>query len=198
MFLVSVRSPSVAVHRFQSLDPTRSLHRLQLEATPARLLVSPDEFTGVHRALQARALTLIAAEAVGLQQQLLLLSARYASERHQFGRAIGSFQGVSHPLADVYVNLELSRSLATWAAALHDNGSPESLAAAAAAAAKSLPCAVTAAEVAMQVHGAIGVTWESPLHRYYRRAVSNELLFGPVKELRRLVQDEAVSALVVG
>jgi alkylation response protein AidB-like acyl-CoA dehydrogenase len=101
-------------------------------------------------------------------------------------------------LADVYVNLELSRSLATWAAALHDNGSPESLAAAAAAAAKSLPCAVTAAEVAMQVHGAIGVTWESPLHRYYRRAVSNELLFGPVKELRRLVQDEAVSALVVG
>ena len=94
----------------------------------------------------------------------------YVSDREQFGKKIGIYQAVSHPLADTYVETELARSLAYWAAfsvAEEDEG-----AAVAVASAKSFcaETAVAACERSIQVHGGIGFTWEHPLHRYYKRA----------------------------
>jgi alkylation response protein AidB-like acyl-CoA dehydrogenase len=67
--------------------------------------------------------------------------------------------------------LEMARSLTQWAAlALDETGSDRHLAAAAAKS-RAGAAAVHACEVAIQVHGGIGFTWESVLHRYYKRAM---------------------------
>ena len=112
----------------------------------------------------------LALEAVGIAQKALDLGVEYAKEREQFGRKIGVYQAVSHQLADTYVETELARSLAYWAAWCVDNDPDQAAVAVAAAKAAASEAAVAACERAIQVHGGIGFTWEHPLHLYYKRA----------------------------
>jgi hypothetical protein len=113
----------------------------------------------------------LALEAVGIASTALELAVEYAKNREQFGRKIGVYQAVSHPLADTYVETELARSLAYWAAWCVAEG--DELAPVAAAAAKSYcgDTAVAACERSIQIHGGIGFTWEHVLHEYYKRAL---------------------------
>jgi alkylation response protein AidB-like acyl-CoA dehydrogenase len=120
--------------------------------------------------VRLRLLAGLAVEAVGVAQKALELAVEYVSEREQFGKKIGIYQAVSHPLADTYVETELARSLAYWAAwcvAEDDEQAPVAVASAKAFAAET---AVAACERSIQVHGGIGFTWEHVLHRYYKRA----------------------------
>lgn len=132
-----------------TVDPTRRFNRV--EETPR---------------LRAAA----AAEALGLAQRALDLGVEHAKTRTQFGKPIGTYQAVSHPLAQTYTDVELARSLVYWAAwcvAEEDERSPL---AAAAAKAFATEAAVVACERSIQVHAGIGFTWEHPLHRFYKRA----------------------------
>src|SRR5262249_12690032 len=61
-------------------------------------------------------LAALALEAVGIAAKVLELAVEHAKAREQFGRSIGVYQAVSHPLADTYVETELARSIAYWAA----------------------------------------------------------------------------------
>ena len=111
-----------------------------------------------------------AAEALGVAQRALDLGVEHAKTREQFGKPIGTYQAVSHPLAQTYTDVELARSLVYWAAwcvAEEDERAPL---AAAAAKAFATEAAVAACERSIQVHGGIGFTWEHPLHRFYKRA----------------------------
>jgi len=112
-----------------------------------------------------------AAEALGVAQRALDLGVDHAKTRTQFGKPIGTYQAVSHPLAQTYTDVELARSLVYWAAwcvAEEDERAPL---AAAAAKAFATEAAVAACERSIQVHGGIGFTWEHPLHRFYKRAI---------------------------
>ena len=120
--------------------------------------------------IRTRAFAALAAEAVGIAKKALELSVDYAKTREQFGKPIGIYQAVSHPLADTYRETELARSLAYWAAWCVAEGDEEAPIAAAAAKAYASEIAVIACERAIQIHGGIGFTWEHPLHRYYKRA----------------------------
>jgi hypothetical protein len=117
-------------------------------------------------------LATLALEAVGIAAKALELGVEYASTREQFGRKIGVYQAVSHPLVDVYVETELSRSLAYWAAWSVSEGDEQAPVAAAAAKAYASDAAVAACERSIQVHGGIGFTWEHALHTYYKRALA--------------------------
>ena len=66
--------------------------------------------------IEARSQTALALEACGVARLALEDALEYASSREQFGKKIGVYQAVSHPLADAYTRVELSRSLALWAA----------------------------------------------------------------------------------
>ena len=116
-------------------------------------------------------LTALALEAVGISQKALDLGVEYAKEREQFGRKIGVYQAVSHALADTYVETELARSLAYWAAWSVAEDDEQASIAAAAAKAYASDAAVVACERSIQVHGGIGFTWEHVLHEYYKRAL---------------------------
>jgi len=131
---------------------------------PTRPLVTPPHETPRLRAAMA-------AEAVGVAQRALDLGIEHAKTREQFGKPIGTYQAVSHPLAQTYTDVELARSLAYWAAwcvAEEDERAPL---AAAAAKAFATEAAVVACERSIQIHGGTGFTWEHPLHRFYKRAI---------------------------
>jgi alkylation response protein AidB-like acyl-CoA dehydrogenase len=125
-----------------------------------------------------------AAEALGIAQRALDLGVEHAKTRMQFGKPIGTYQAVSHPLAQSYTDVELARSLVYWAAwcvAEEDERAPL---AAAAAKAFATEAAVAACERSIQVHGGIGFTWEHPLHRFYKRAIWLEGFGARPAELR--------------
>ncbi|MFE9005061.1 acyl-CoA dehydrogenase family protein [Streptomyces sp. NPDC007875] len=165
---------------------------------------------GVAEALAAvgtAAAAVLAAEAVGAADAALARTVDYVRAREQFGRPIGSFQAVKHRLADVYVAVQAARSAAyyaAWAAAQDGaegavaaqggaedpdtaSGGAEGTDVAVAgglALAQALEAQRMAAAEAVQLHGGIGFTWEHEAHLYFKRAASDELLFGPVHRLR--------------
>jgi alkylation response protein AidB-like acyl-CoA dehydrogenase len=125
-----------------------------------------------------------ALEAVGIGSRAVELAVAYIGEREQFGKKIGTYQAVSHPVVDAYVAVELGRSLAYWAALCVTTDDPQADAACAAANAQATEAAVRACETSIQVHGGIGFTFEHPLHRYYKRALELEGALGYGRELR--------------
>lgn len=162
-----VQHPEVVRPR-TTVDGTRRLGELRLDGTPVEPLDGDPAV--VLRTVRRRALALLACEAAGLTQRALDLAVEHARSRTQFDRPIGSYQGVSHRLADVYAALALARSLAyraAWCVSVDDPAADEAVATAAVAAARS---AVGGCEDAIQAMGGIGFTWDHPLHRYYKRA----------------------------
>lgn len=139
-----------------------------------RVIGEAAEFPPVVREWQL----LTAAALVGLGQTAVELGVRYAKERSAFGTAIGAFQAIAHPLVDAAAAVEGARRL-TWRAAWYADNEPESLGAlvidallAAAAAAE------TAGAVAIHTQGGFGLTLESDVQLYYRRAKGWAMLAG--------------------
>jgi alkylation response protein AidB-like acyl-CoA dehydrogenase len=158
--------PDVVVPR-STMDRTRRLGELHLDGTPGRRLdVSLDTLTDVRR----RSLAWASCEAVGVAQRALDLAADYTKTRQQFGRVVGTYQGVSHRVSNIFVSVQLGRSLAYWASWAVAQGDPQQDTAVAAAKSAATEGAVFACENAIQAHGGIGFTWEHVLHRFYKRA----------------------------
>jgi hypothetical protein len=127
----------------------------------------------------ALGLSLACADLVGTMEGAVQLATAYASARHQYGAAIGSFQAVQHLLADAYVQTEGARSVTLHAAWAVDELAPaDALAAAAVAKAYCARAARQVCETAIQVHGGIGNTWECLAHLYLRRALLSIDLLG--------------------
>lgn len=165
--------PSVEVRLLDSLDPTRPLAAVTLRHYPAHLVAGPDRFAEVLRTAEHASLLGLAAEAVGVAAEATDMAVAYAGTRRQFGRLIGSFQAVSHRLADMFVETESARALVAAAAQALDDprtDAAETEIAVCLAAAHALDTAVQAAQGCLQAHGGMGFTWEHPAHRYLRRA----------------------------
>jgi len=174
-----MRSVPATGESLATTDETRPLGRLAS--------ADGDEIDGDWEPVRLRLLAALALEAVGVSQKALELGIEYVSQREQFGKKIGSYQAVSHPLADTYVETELARSLAYWAAWSVSESDPGAAVAVAAAKAQCAETAVRACERSIQVHGGIGFTWEHPLHRYYKRAQWIDAFGGHAAVQRRVV-----------
>jgi alkylation response protein AidB-like acyl-CoA dehydrogenase len=180
--------PGVAWRELPTVDSTRRLGELFLESAPATILDPPDP--GLLERIRDRALAALAAEAVGVASRALELGIQHATSRQQFGRSIGTFQAVSHQLAQAFVEVETARSLAYWAGWAVSEGADEASTAAAAAKARAAEAAISVCEKAIQVHGGVGFTWEHPLHRYYKRALQIAAYMGWGPEHRSRVAAE--------
>jgi alkylation response protein AidB-like acyl-CoA dehydrogenase len=166
--LVARTAAGVRVTDEPSLDPTVPLAALDLDAAPARPIEAPR--------LRAIGALLAAAESVGAAGRLLEDARRYAAERRQFGRTIGSFQSLRHVLADMYVGQASAWSTVLYAAASLDDG--DATRTASIAKAYVARSAREVAHGAMQVFGGIAFTAEHPAHRSLRRIVVREQQFG--------------------
>jgi len=121
---------------------------------------------------------LCAADLLGTAQAALEMTTAYATERVQFDRPIGSFQAVSHRLANVLVQVEIGRSLLYGACLALDEGRSNASTFVSAAKAWLSDTAIEATEASLQIHGGVGFTWEYDVHLYLRRARSNAASMG--------------------
>jgi len=139
-----------------------------------------------------RAALLLAAESAGIVRKCLEMCVEYTKTRQQFGKPIGSYQAVSHKVADMFLAAEHAVSLFYFAAWLADTDPTKAPAAAWRAKLWSDRAACTSALDAIQVHGGIGFTWEHDLHLYLKRAKSNEVLASTPRELRGKLADQVL------
>jgi alkylation response protein AidB-like acyl-CoA dehydrogenase len=121
---------------------------------------------------------LAAVEASAVAGWCVRTATRYARERRQFGRPIGSFQAVKHLCAGMLCRAERASALAWDAAVAYDQAPEEFPLVAAAAASVALDAGVDNAKDCIQVLGGIGFTWEHDAHLYLRRAVALRQLLG--------------------
>lgn len=183
-----------ATRSLETVDSTRRLGRLTLDSHNAILLVGPGDAAPVLRNIRIRSQAALSLEAVGVSQKVLELAREYTSERKQFDKPIASYQAVSHQVADMYMQTELARSMAYWAAWCVATADEEADRAAASAAALASESAVAACERSIQVHGGIGFTWEHILHRYYKRALGIANFNGTPTNQRAVVAADLLDA----
>ncbi len=165
--------PSAATITHQPTnDPARRIYSIDWTATAdCRVATGGDAKRQLDAALDRGALA-CAAQALGVGQRLVEMAVGYATERHQFGVPIGSFQAIKHTLANVQVAIEYAQPVVYRAA--HSVATDAACRGVDVSMAKRAACraAEQAARASLQVHGAIGYTWEQDLHVWMRRAWS--------------------------
>jgi alkylation response protein AidB-like acyl-CoA dehydrogenase len=178
LYLVDATAPGVHRTPLVSLDMTRQLCDITLDAAEARpVAVGAAAEAAVSAGLAAGA-AILAAEQLGLAQRCLDLTIEYVKQRRQFGRQIGSFQAVKHRLADLWTTITLARAASRYAAACLAGDDPDAPVAVALAKSACCEAAVSAAQECVQLHGGIGFTWEHPAHLYLKRAKAASVAFG--------------------
>jgi alkylation response protein AidB-like acyl-CoA dehydrogenase len=156
-----------------TFDRTRRLADVAFDA-PARQIADASAIAPAH----ALGIVALAGEQAGGARRILDMTVAYAGERHQFGRAIGSFQAIKHMAADLLLESESAISAARDAARQVQEHAPTSEAAVALAAFACADAFDRCATDAIQMHGGIAFTWDHPAHLYLRRARSGAQLFG--------------------
>jgi alkylation response protein AidB-like acyl-CoA dehydrogenase len=131
-----------------------------------------------------RSAAMKAAELTGIGQAALDLTVAYARDRIQFGRPIGSFQGVQHHCAEMARDLTVTRLLARQAAARIDSGrdAQREVSMAKAKASEAIPALTRTAH---QIHGAVGYYRDYPLELSYHRAIAAAASYGTAADHRR-------------
>jgi alkylation response protein AidB-like acyl-CoA dehydrogenase len=177
-YLVDMAAEGVAKAPVTSLDMTRQLCDLSFDDAPGTLIASgPGAARALDAALAAGA-GIMAAEQTGLAQRCLDMTVAYVKERKQFARPVGSFQGLKHRLADLWVSVTQARAASRYAAACLATGSADAKVAVTLAKAYCSDVAVQAAQECVQMHGGIGFTWEHPAHLLLKRAKADSIAFG--------------------
>lgn len=189
VFAVDAKEKGISVEPMLAMDLTRKLYCVHFESAPAEKLGDP---AGLARALDVGTAAL-AAELVGGMQRTLDITVEYAKMRKQFGKPIGMFQAVQHQCADMYLELESSRSAAYYAGWALEEGAPDAAVAVSIAKMYASDAARTVGNRGIQVHGGMGFTWENDLHLYYKRAKASETAFGDATFHR-----ERIARLVIG
>lgn len=176
-----VEASSARLETRASVDATRRVSAIVFDDAPAQPLAVKrgTERDAAIQVLDAGRLAL-ACDALGACQTLLDKSVAYAGERQQFGRPIGSFQGVKHMCADMVTLLEPCRALVWHAAMLRDAGSADARIAALQAKAHIGDVGREVSRMAIEVHGGVGFTDMLGLPTWFRRvALDRQMLGGP-------------------
>lgn len=185
-----VERADVSLVRQESIDPLRRLYRV--DWTPAS---ATRVGTGWALARDLGALW-SAGQLIGLAQRAIDLAVSYAKDRQQFGRAIGSYQAVKHLIASAQVKVEFAQPVYLAAAAEIGTG-PAGSARVSHAKIAAIQASELAMRTALQVHGAIGYTWEASLHFYLKRALGLSATWGGA-DLHRQRVISRMRALPVG
>lgn len=150
-----------------SIDPFRRLFAVEWKEADAESLGAADWDLALDRgALFA------AAQGLGLAQRSIDLAVAYAIERQQFGKPIGSYQAVKHQLSSAQVAVEFARPVVLAAAADIAKRDAHSRARISHAKIAALEAADVAARTSIQVHGAMGYSWEVDVHLFLKRALA--------------------------
>jgi alkylation response protein AidB-like acyl-CoA dehydrogenase len=193
---VDSKAAGLSVKPMPGIDASRSLSAVEY----SDVFVSDDDLmadsakarTAIGYAIDVATLAL-SAEMVGGMQWLLEASVEYAKTRKQFGKPIGQFQAVQHHCANMLLMTESTRSAVYYAAWVMGNDPEQAPLAVSMAKAYASDSYREVGNLAVQVHGGIGFTWDENVHFYYKRAKASELMFGDAtyhrERIARLVID---------
>jgi alkylation response protein AidB-like acyl-CoA dehydrogenase len=187
LWTVDPRGEGAHIRERPMVDRTRRFGDVELDVAHGDRVGSvPAEAL---RRAAARAAVLIAAESLGLARRMLDMTTGYVKDREQFGVPVGSFQAVKHAAAQALVDIEAAHSGVYFAAWALEHDHPEAELHAWIAKAFSGEMGARVADTALQLHGAIGYTWEYDLHVFFKRAKANQELFGASRHYRDRVAD---------
>jgi alkylation response protein AidB-like acyl-CoA dehydrogenase len=184
-----VPGADLAARRQPALDGTAHITSLDLDGVEVgddRRLAGGDVATGVRASLE-EAVTGLALTMVGACQRAIDMVVDYVGGREQFGVPVGSFQAVKHKAVDMHIAVERARAVGYFAALAIAEDDPRRSAAASMAKAAAGDAQRLVFQLAIQLFGGIGFTWENDVHLFLRRAKLGELLLGGAAEHRAKV-----------
>jgi len=178
------------VRRETLIDETRRSVRVVLDGitVPNDAVLDGGDAGRTLEHLQRTAWLLTAADMAGGAEGVMQLTLDYLRTRKQFGRPIGGYQSLKHPMVDIMCAIEEGRSLLYHAATAFDGDATQSERALRMAKAQLGDTYAYAADRAIQFHGAIGFTYECHAQLYFRRAQFNQYAFGDALHHRRHLQ----------
>jgi len=179
--IVEADAPGVSAQAFPMIDATKRMGNLELDdvhiSEEAILSGSASGASDFERLLDAGALA-VAAEMGGAVDEALRITVDYAKQRIQFDRPIGQYQGVKHPLAEMYVDAESFKSLVYYGAWCFDNRPDELPRYASLAKAYATEAFVRTGIDSIQLHGAMGFTTAQDIQLYFKRSKWARPMFG--------------------
>ena len=175
LFLVERQSAGVSTRGYTTQDGGRAAEVL-LKNAPATL-ITQNGLTALEHAVDI-GIAATCAEAVGVMDKTLAITAEYMNTRKQFGVAISSFQALRHRMADMKMQLELARSMSYYASLKLNAPTAERRAALARAKYQLGNSMRYVSQQAVQLHGGIGVTDEYIVSHYFRKLTQMEMTFG--------------------
>jgi len=175
LFAVPTDAHGMKTQPHVTADLGRRYRHVQFGEVPGELVTDDPEAV---RWLTDAGTVIQCAESLGAAERLLEMTVAFAQQRHQFGRAIGTFQAIKHRIADMRIRVQAGRAAmryAAWSVAGHRADASRAVHVAKQWIGES---SSWVASEALQIHGGIGFTWEHDLHLYLRRLKANELTLG--------------------
>lgn len=176
LYWVAADAPGLTVNPDAIVDLTRDQAHLEFKDVAAEE-VSGDALAVLEKAMPAL-WTMVAADMVGAGEWQLQTTTEYARTRKQFERELGFFQAVKHPLVNVMIEIDQSKSLVYNAACAIDTQPDKARQFAHMAKSSASDMAAFASSRSVQFHGGIGFTWECFIHLYFKRQTHNQALWG--------------------
>ncbi|BBZ40526.1 acyl-CoA dehydrogenase family protein [Mycobacterium conspicuum] len=177
LFLVDAAQTNAVSRRgYRTFDGQRGA-QIDLDSAPAQPLGDAVDATGHIRDALIRVQSALCSEAVGAMEEALRLTTDYLKTRKQFGVTLSKFQALTQRAADMYVSLELARSMSLYAAMSIADGNLDPMIASRA----KLQIGRSGRHIAqesIQMHGGIGVTAEYPVSHYAARLTAIENTLG--------------------
>ncbi|WP_067823652.1 acyl-CoA dehydrogenase family protein [Nocardia inohanensis] len=176
LFLVDPNTGGVQRTTFDTHDGLRGAD-IEFDSATAELLGTTEDRSGLIAATAIHAQAALGAEAVGAMSEALRLTTEYLKTRKQFGVPLRTFQTLTHRAADMYVSLELARSMSLYASMSLADGMVDPVVASRA----KLRIGRSGRHIgqeAIQLHGGIGMTAEYPVGHYTARLTAIEHTLG--------------------
>jgi alkylation response protein AidB-like acyl-CoA dehydrogenase len=167
--LYAVPKSAVALTELPSVDPLRRPAKVSWSLADGQKILGGARFDALWTLALDRAALYAAADMLGATQRMLEMSVEYTKNREQFGKPIGSFQAVKHLLADVQVKLTFARPVVYYAAYALVHDLPDRSVRVSHAKVAAADAGILGARRTLQVHGAMGYTWEYDLQIWMKR-----------------------------
>lgn len=192
LYLVQAAAQGVSINADAIIDLTRDQAQLVFAGVAAVEVAPQGAGAAALDAALPALLCLLSADLVGAGEWLLQTTVEYAQTRVQFDRPLGFFQAVKHPLVNVMLDIDKSKSLAYSAACALETGEDSALDLARMAKSQASDMGVFAASRAVQFHGGIGFTWECYVHLFFKRAMHSQTLLGDARHHRTLLANSLI------
>jgi alkylation response protein AidB-like acyl-CoA dehydrogenase len=194
LFIVPTDASGMAMNDYPLIDGTRAAD-IELSAVrlpKSALLVEPQRALDVLEEAIDRTVLGQVAEALGAMEAVLDITNGYIKQRVQFGQPIGKFQALQHRMAEMFVEVQQTRSILYRGIALLEAAPAERKRAVSAAKVVACNAGKFVGAQGIQLHGGIGMTEEHSIGHYYKKLVAFDKRFGDIEfHVSRYLQYEA-------